>query len=316
MSNNSILKSGSIGKPKVNDSSFKTLSRILDTKLDRNITSDISLNDNRITNVKLPINDNDVVTKGYCLSKNGDVMTGTLDMSNNIITNVKFPTNDNDVVTKGYCLSKLEHIEDTLNSKLDRNITEDISLNNNRIINVKEPINDNDVATKGYVNLITRTPIQGEIDLETLCSIGEIFRKMYNNYATDLSYKLRNNFLSSLNRSVSMYNKYKNMSDMYVRNINELSNCTMFEDLKRSIINIIENLSKDVFYELKKELKIVAVEKGTRKRFQRFLIKCSEVKYPNGICEEIQLLLDKNILLLDMGFIYFIDPLLDYLLTS
>jgi hypothetical protein len=66
MSNNSILKSGSIDKPKVNDSSFKVLSRIVDTILVRNITGDISLNNNRITNVKLPINDNDVTTKGYC----------------------------------------------------------------------------------------------------------------------------------------------------------------------------------------------------------------------------------------------------------
>ena len=69
-----------------------------------------------------------------------------------------------------------------------------------------------------------------------------------------------------------------------------------------------------MFYELKNVLAIDVVEKGTtRRRFKRFLTKCVEEKLP--IDENLQLLLDKNILLIDLGFIYFMDSLLEYLLV-
>src|SRR5688572_27943296 len=106
MSNNSILKSGSTGKigsyDMKSDNGFKTLSRIMDTKLDKNITSDISLNGNGITDVKEPVNDNDVATKAYCVSKNGDSMSGNLNMNNNRLTNVGNPVDPHDCITKEY----------------------------------------------------------------------------------------------------------------------------------------------------------------------------------------------------------------------
>ena len=105
------------------------------------------------------------------------------------------------------------------------------------------------------------------------------------------------------------------MFDVHLRNINEISNCTMFADLKLHVVKIIENMPKDMFHELKSEFKIEPVERGIRKRFKRFLTKCAEDKYPSGISEKLQLLLDRNYLLLDLGFTYFIDSLLDYLLV-
>ena len=164
MSNNSILKSGSTGKSSSNDKKsdivFKTLSRIVDTKLAKNITSDISLNNNGITNVKEPVNDNDVATKGYCVSKNGDSMTGDLNMNNNRLINVGNPVNNFDCITREYF--------DT-NSKLGN---QELDMHGNSISNVKLPLNSSDVTNKLYV--LVNGVIDDDTLVDKLCKIGEI----------------------------------------------------------------------------------------------------------------------------------------------
>ena len=123
-------------------------------------------------------------------------------------------------------------------------------------------------------------------------------------------------FLSSLAYAISMYNKYKDISVHHAGNIKEISNCTIFVDLKVNIAKIIEVLPEDIFLELKEELRkenlFTAPERGgIRRRFRIFLTKCSEQADSGG-----QLLLQKNLLLLDIGFVYLIDSLLHILLLQ
>ena len=279
MSSNTILKSGSIGNEKKSDSKFLTLSRIIDTKLDKNISGDIYMNGYKISNAKLPIFKDDVATKQY------------VDNITNIIQD------EMDLLpTKDYVDSVTQSLP-TNSTLLDK-------------INL--------LPTKDYVNSITK-PVYDEIDLYLLITTAEqisIILKKYNQINNfNLLVSGRNNFLISLKFSISMFNVYKTLK-LDVKYFNEFSNCTMFMDLKHNVVKIIENLPKDMFYELKNELKIDPVEKrSTRKLFRRILNESINLKFPDSvITEKLQLLIDKNYLLLDLGFIYFIDSLLDYLL--
>jgi hypothetical protein len=103
-------------------------------------------------------------------------------------------------------------------------------------------------------------------------------------------------------------------------------------DFKLNIVKIIEDLPKNIFQELKQELNkadisdlpsaeklFSAPRRGIRKRFRRFLIKRTEEIESRqagneGTNEQLQLLLYKNLLLIDIGFVYLMDSLLRNLL--
>ena len=90
--------------------------------------------------------------------------------------------------------------------------------------------------------------------------------------------------------------------------------------MKVNTIRIIEDLPKDIFQELKEELSeeklFLTPERGIRKRYRRFLIKRTEQFDSGGLKEQLQLLLHRNLLLIDIGFVYLIDSLLRILLLE
>ena len=89
-------------------------------------------------------------------------------------------------------------------------------------------------------------------------------------------------------------------------------------DLKVNIIKIILGLSidliKELYEELNKQKLFSSPERGIGKRYRRFLNKAVDEIDPEGTNSELQLLLYKNVLLIDIGFIYLIDSLLHMLL--
>src|ERR1044071_3088967 len=127
----SILKTGSSENSLSNDdvhSKFITLSKILDTKLNKgggNMDGDINMNNNTIVNIRKPLNNSDCASKLYCdenikvlmveikslWDKFNDIhqrieiakdslrkeinniskQSGNLDMNFNNVSNVKFP---------------------------------------------------------------------------------------------------------------------------------------------------------------------------------------------------------------------------------
>ena len=118
-----------------------------------------------------------------------------------------------------------------------------------------------------------------------------------------------------------MYSKYKNILETFTGYNDDLSSCTILVDLKVNMIKIIEVLPKNIFQELKEELNkeklfSTPTERGIRKRFRRFLVKYTEQIDSEGVNEELQLLLYKNLLLIDIGFVYLIDSLLHILLLE
>jgi hypothetical protein len=145
------------------------------------------------------------------------------------------------------------------------------------------------------------------MDVEKLCKIGEVISILSIKFDFNAS-----NLNTSLAYLISLYNKYKSFSEAYANN--DVSKSVIFVDLKVNIIQIILSLSKDLIKELIEELSkqnlFSTSERGIRKRYRRFLNKSVEQIDREGANVELQLLLHKNILLIDIGFIYLIDSLL------
>ena len=117
-----------------------------------------------------------------------------------------------------------------------------------------------------------------------------------------------------------MYSKYRVLfNDADVDEI--LNTCALFTQFKCLIINIIEELPEEIFLLLKVDLiavKLISTpDEGTiRRKYRRFLNKYSRELYHTQSNKELELLVQKNLLLIDLGFIYFIDILLKRLLEN
>ena len=252
------------------------------------------------------------------LEKAGDEVTGNLDMNNNRVINIGNPVDRQDCVTKDYLDTVAKSINRSVQLKVNLDgdsMTGKLDMNGYSISNVKFPLNSSDAANKLYVQIYTES---NEMHVEKLCKIGEIISLTLNKYDSLIQYKKE--FSSSLAYAISMYSKYKNIFVTPAGNIEDISNCTIFVDLKVNTIKIIQILPKNIFQEFKDELKKENLfsnpERGIRKRLRRFLTWCTEQIGSRDVNEQLQLLLNKNLLLIDIGFVYLIDSLLHMLLVE
>ena len=136
---------------------------------------DVNLNSNKIKNVAIPTNNEDVANKKYVddeiaklpHSDNGTLkldgsraMTGTLDMANHKIINTAAPTDNNDVTNKRYVDDRIKLIPGGASDllKLDGTLamTGDLNLGGHSIINIKEP-NISDLNYAANVNFVNKT---------------------------------------------------------------------------------------------------------------------------------------------------------------
>ena len=248
------------------------------------------------------------------VDKAGDKMSGNLDMNNNRLINIGNPVDNQDNVTKDY----LDTITKSINRCVQLKVNADgdtmngnLYLDWHTVTNVKFPLNSCDATNKLYVQICTESD---EIDVEKLCKIGETISLILNKYES-LLIQYKKKFLSSLAYAISMYSRYSEFSGSHASSIKDFSNSTIFIDLKVNIVKIIEVLPEDIFQELKNELKkenlFSTPERGILRRFRIFLNKCAEQTDSGG-----QLLLHKNLLLIDIGLVYLMDSLLHILLVQ
>ena len=120
-----------------------------------------------------------------------------------------------------------------------------------------------------------------------------------------------------------MYEKYLEINDGKTsENISEIfKSSILYTELKAIIIKVIEELPKNIFTELKvklMEMDLVSTPdvKTLRKKCRRFINEMSKIVDPNRSNEVLELLIQKNFLLIDLGYVYFIESLLKRLLDD
>ena len=134
-------------------------------------TTNLSINNLNLINVKDPVNIQDGATKNYVDTKinvlqlsNLSTNTGNVSLNNNNLVNVKDPINLQDGATKNYVDNNTTLTRSYINSQIS-NIsissllpaTQNQSFSGFNLINVKDPINNKDGTTKIYVDTTVNT---------------------------------------------------------------------------------------------------------------------------------------------------------------
>ena len=99
-----------------------------------------------------------------------------------------------------------------------------------------------------------------------------------------------------------------------------LKSCSLYIDLKVAVIKVVEKLSKDIFIKLKEELvrnNLLSTPevKTLRNRNRRLINDISKTVDSTRSNEILELLINKNILLISIGFIHILDSLLSILVS-
>jgi hypothetical protein len=218
-------------------------------------------------------------------------------------------------------------IRDELNKKLtlklnlngDDDMTNDLNLSGHLVSEVGFPQDDFDVINKCYLQISKQVD---EIEVTDLNNLAELISKLLEKYKDiDVIKKYSGQFKSAYNYVQVLLQKYHELfKDKELKEIApDLNFCPLFTDLKVSIIKIFEILPEYIFIELKKkmqneELIKMPEEKTIRKKYRRFLNKLAAGYDPARSNPYFELLIQKNLLLIDFGFIYFIEYLLKRML--
>ena len=303
----------------VDNSKFISLTKNLQTRVDKGgdiMTGTLTMKDNKITSSFIPDADDVVTNKAYVdskLCKSGDTMNGVLNMNRQQIKGVQNPTDDDDVCNKQYT--------DTLiNTKLDRDIEHHLDMNGFKITNIKNPEDPFDAVNKSYVEIALQ---RDDIDLDNLLSIGTFINTILTKYENVAAInKYREGFRQTIHYLDKMDEKCTEIfeKELQARAIFELLRpCSLYSDFKVLIVQIIEDMPKNIFLELKDHLtrqQLILIPEGGSlcKRYRRIIKEFSEDIDPSKFNDELRLLIQKNKFLLDIGFIYLNKNLLKQLL--
>ena len=279
------------------------------------------------------------------VNKSGDTFSGSLDMTDHKITNLADPISDNDASNKKYVKSEIKnesiitklYTDTLLNTKLDRKVTEDLNMNGQKIIGLENPTNDDEVCNKKYIdgllnsienrlNLFdaynTVNTQKDDITAETIFDIGLVISHLLKEKDINVT-KTIEQFFISFNYAEKMYEKsVKIYESKTSENISEIfKSCILYTELKAIIIKVIEELPKNIFTELKvklmgENLLSIPDAKTLRKKYRRFINGMSKIVDPNRSNEALELAIQKNILLIDLGYVCFIESLLKSLLDD
>src|SRR3989442_2912412 len=272
------------------------------------------------------------------VDKTGDTFSGNLSVSDHKITDLADPILDNDACNKKFVKSELKadsiitklYIDTMLHTKLDKTIAEDLNMKRHKIIGVENPTNDDEVCNKKYLDSkITQESVSVKLYIDGLLKHLENRLNLFDAQKDDLTAGtvfdigavintlLRENgltiqqFLKCFNAAGKMYEKCMAIFGEKTSDIisDIIKSSVLYTDLKAAIIKVIEVLPRNIFMELKvklmeEDLLSTPEEKTLRKRYRRFINGASEIIDPQRTNEALELLIQKNLLLIDLGYIY------------
>jgi hypothetical protein len=194
-----------------------------------------------------------------------------------------------------------------IETKLDKN--KDIDLNWHNISSVKFPINNWDVVNMLYIKEFTQLNTVG---IPKLIDIGKILLQLLQQDKTMEIYK--DNFFEILKICENLVDDYMAIFEKKdpVKIFEELqTHCSIFQDLKIHIINLILNLPDKMFVDFKTNVNNLLVKSDDLKkvvyRFKTFILQ--KDKMIDHHQRDI-MLIQKNLLILDLGFIYLDENIL------
>ena len=264
------------------------------------------------------------------VDKTGDTFSGNLSMSGHKITDLADPVSDNDASNKKYIKSELKadsiitklYIDTMLHAKLDKN---DEEVCNKKYLDSK--IQQESTSTKLYIDGLFKS-LESRLNLfdaqkddltaETVFDIGAVINTLLRENGLTIQ-----QFLKCFNAAEKMYEKCMAIFGEKTSDIisDIIKSSVLYTDLKVAIIKVIEVLPRNIFMELKvklmeEDLLSTPEEKTLRKRYRRFINGASKIIDPQRTNEALELLIQKNLLLIDLGYIYLVESLLERLLAS
>ena len=169
----------------------------------------------------------------------------------------------------------------------------ELHMNFNTISNVKFPTAALDAINKVYLQVAMK---KHEISIENLMKVAYHISILIGKHSDLQKYaEYFTKTYTSVDRISSIIKETFEGKEAY----NQFGNFIFMPELIMIIIQIIEHLNEERFIELKHALMmdklIVTPEKGTTRRFyRRFINRCSGA----------ELIIQKNLLLIDLGFLY------------
>ena len=246
-------------------------------------------------------------------------------------TNYKFITITKAISNLSHVISsKLASLVSTINNKLSITggaMDGEIDMNNKNIINLASPINHSDAANKNYVDTITHNYSGNNINLflsknrndtsyHIVIEIAEILylELKYSDINTTYIFQKFSSCYLFLYKLIRLYNEIFDTAthNQTLERLN--SNTPYIDDLKFNIITLIESLGEGHFIGVKKTFISRNLAKtpdnGTdQKKLRKLLNKASR-----NNTQQVELLVQKNLLIIDLGFIYLNTELLNSLL--
>lgn len=232
-----------------------------------------------------------------------------LDMNNHNIVNVADPKEYNHGVTKQYCDSKI--------SETGKILVGDLDLQWHTLSSVQFPDRDFDAVNKFYVQFLLFQ--KDKIDCVKLVLIASGLKATIEHFPdNEIILKFGRGFQLCFDLALAIQAKYSDIFSEKDKNkmLQELSeNCVVFPELKVHIVNLVNILPLNIFLQFKKYL----IDRGllstpdentVDKRFRRLINKTSKEMRLDRNDSVIELSIQKNLLLLDLGFTYLNDTLL------
>jgi hypothetical protein len=283
------------------------------------------------------------------VDKNGDALSGNLSMEDHKITYLGDPVDDRDATNKTFVMSEIKansivtkvYIDTLLHSKLDKIITKDLNMNGQKVVGLANPTNDNEACNKKYLDskikeesylaklstdgLIKNTENRlnlcvqkDELTTENTFDVAAVINNLLKEKGVN-----QDQFFKAFNFIEKMYEKYMEIFEIQTSEAlpDVIKSCVFFTDLKVAIITVIEELPRKIFVELKAKLmkeNLISTpepgEKSLRRKYRRFINGFSKIVDPNRSNEALELLIQKNLLLIDIGYVYFIESLIKMLI--
>ena len=250
-------------------------------------------------------------------------INGDIHMSMAQIKELGEPINNDNAATKIY-------VDKEIDNKINNCVTYDqgsIDLEWGNIHNVKLPLKPYDAISRLYLSMFFR---QDDTNMDKLLQIARVLKGTIQSRPNHNTAKYFQQFSDCFENCNKLNNYYqlvlikrdsaKNVRDLF-------RHCIIFVELKAHIITLIENLDSNIFDAVKEQMQsyelitpnINSGEDNNEfpcKRFRRFINKTFKDIDPTKKTSEMELLVKKNSLIFDLGFVYFIQPLLERLLAD